>query len=110
MAICRKAYPWREIEMADRLTGIRESGRFREIPNTIKLQIIEVTRIYKGWNSMLTSLRLVFTDGKETTALSVFLRIDRKQLSLLFLGPGKGLLHPLSQTPGYARYLHPVFL
>jgi hypothetical protein len=45
MAICRRAYPWREIEMADRLTGINESGRFREIPNTTKLQIIEVTRI-----------------------------------------------------------------
>jgi len=44
MAISRKAYPWREIEMADKLTGIKESGRFREIPNTTKLQIIEVTR------------------------------------------------------------------
>jgi hypothetical protein len=45
--------------MADKLTGIKEFGRFREIPNTTKLQIIEVTRIYKGWNSILTSLKLI---------------------------------------------------
>ena len=44
MAISRKAYPWREIEMADKLTGKKESGRFREIPNTIKLAIIDVTK------------------------------------------------------------------
>ena len=78
--------------MADRLTGIRESGRFREIPNTTKLQIIEVTRIYKGWKSILTSLKLVFTRGREPTALSAFLRIDRKRLSWLFPEPGKGNL------------------
>jgi hypothetical protein len=45
MAINRNAYPWRAIEMAERLTGKKEFGRFREIPNTIKLRIIEVTRI-----------------------------------------------------------------
>ena len=44
MAISRKAHPWREIEMADRLTGTSESGRFREIPNTTKLTIIEPTK------------------------------------------------------------------
>jgi len=76
--------------MADRLTGIKESGRFREIPNTTKLQIIEVTRIYKGWNSILTSLKLVFTRGGEPIALIAFLSIDRKQLSWLFLEPDKG--------------------
>jgi hypothetical protein len=31
--------------MAERLTGKKESGRFREIPNTIKFRIIEVTRV-----------------------------------------------------------------
>ncbi len=45
MAITRKAYPCREIEMAERLTGKKESGRFREIPNTIKLRIIDVIRM-----------------------------------------------------------------
>ena len=45
MAISRNAYPCREIEMAERLTGKNESGRFREIPNTIKLRIIEGTRM-----------------------------------------------------------------
>jgi len=76
--------------MADRLTGIRESGRFREIPNTTKLQIIEVTRIYKGWNSILTSLKLGFTRGREPTGLSAFFRSDRKRLSSLFPGRGSG--------------------
>ena len=39
------AYPCREIEIAERLTGKKEFGRFKEIPNTIKLRIIDVTRI-----------------------------------------------------------------
>ena len=37
----RNAYPCREIEMAERLTGKKEFGRFREIPNTMKLSTIE---------------------------------------------------------------------
>ena len=45
MATNRNAYPWREIEIAEKLTGKKESGRFKEIPNTIKLRIIDVTRI-----------------------------------------------------------------
>ena len=39
------ANPCKEIEIAERLTGGKESGLFKEIPNTIKLQTIEVTRI-----------------------------------------------------------------
>lgn len=45
MAINRNVYPCREIEIAERLTGKKESGRFKEIPNTTKLRIIEMTRI-----------------------------------------------------------------
>ncbi len=39
----RKANPWREIEMAHKLTGKKESGRFSEIPSTKKLQIMDAT-------------------------------------------------------------------
>lgn len=45
MAISRNVYPCREIARAKRLTGKKESGRFREMANTIKLRIMEVTRI-----------------------------------------------------------------
>jgi hypothetical protein len=45
MAINRNVYPCNEIEMAKRLTGKKESGRFREIPNTKKLRIIEAIRM-----------------------------------------------------------------
>jgi hypothetical protein len=31
--------------MAERLTGEKESALFKEIPKTIKLRIIEVTRV-----------------------------------------------------------------
>ena len=41
----RNANPCKEIEIAERLTGKKESGLFKEIPNTIKLRIIETTRI-----------------------------------------------------------------
>ena len=41
IATNRNAYPCREIEIAERLTGKKESGRFKEIPNTIKLKIID---------------------------------------------------------------------
>jgi len=34
MAINRNVYPCREIAIAEKLTGKKESGRFREIPNT----------------------------------------------------------------------------
>jgi hypothetical protein len=53
MAISRNANPCKEIEIAERLTGKKESGRFKEIPNTIKLRTIDVTKIYKAWNSIL---------------------------------------------------------
>ena len=39
------ANPCKEIEIAERLTGTKESGLFIEIPNTIKLRTIEVTKI-----------------------------------------------------------------
>ena len=39
------ANPCKEIEIAERLTGKKESGLFKEIPYTIKLRTIEVTRI-----------------------------------------------------------------
>jgi hypothetical protein len=45
IAITLNANPCKEIEMAERLTGKKESGLFREIPRTIKLRIIEVTSI-----------------------------------------------------------------
>ena len=45
IATNRNAYPCREIEIAERLTGKKESARFKEIPNVIKLRIIDVTRI-----------------------------------------------------------------
>jgi len=48
MAINRKVYPCREMEIVERLTGKKEFGRFNEIPNTIKLRIIEVTNTYKA--------------------------------------------------------------
>ena len=41
----RNANPCKEIEIAERLTGKKEFGLFNEIPNTIKLQTIEATRI-----------------------------------------------------------------
>ena len=41
----RNANPCKEIEIAERLTGKKESDLFKEIPNTIKLRTIEVTRI-----------------------------------------------------------------
>ena len=44
----RNANPCKEIALAERLTGKKESGLFKEIPNTIKLQNIEATRIWKG--------------------------------------------------------------
>jgi len=44
MAISLKAYPCKEMERAERLTGKKELRRFREIPSTIKLAIIDVTR------------------------------------------------------------------
>ena len=44
----RNANPCKEIEAAKRLTGKKESGLFKEIPNTIKLQNIEATRIWKA--------------------------------------------------------------
>ena len=45
---CLNANPCKEIEIAERLTGQKEPGLFIEIPNTIKLQNIEVTRIWKA--------------------------------------------------------------
>ena len=58
--------------MADRLTGIKEFGRFREIPNTTKLQIIEVTRIYKGWNSILDLFKISFHSRRRTYSFNCF--------------------------------------
>ncbi|QPJ64350.1 MAG: hypothetical protein G3M78_02640 [Candidatus Nitrohelix vancouverensis] len=43
-ATIRKAAPWREMEMADKLTGTNELGRFIEIPKTTKLHSIDATR------------------------------------------------------------------
>ena len=40
----RNANPCKKIALAERLTGKKESGPFKEIPNTIKLRTIEVTR------------------------------------------------------------------
>ena len=40
----RNANPCKEIEIAERLTGKKESSLFKEIPNTIKLRTIEGTR------------------------------------------------------------------
>ena len=45
---CLNANPCKEIEIAERLTGKKESGLLIEIPNTTKLQSIETTRIGKG--------------------------------------------------------------
>ena len=45
IATNRNAYPCREIEIAERLTGKKESVRFKEMPNTMKFRIIDVTRI-----------------------------------------------------------------
>jgi len=45
IAINLNAYPCKEIEIAERLTGKKEFGLFKEMPNTIKLRIIEVTKI-----------------------------------------------------------------
>ena len=44
IAMSRNENPCKEIEIAERLTGKKESGLFKEIPNTIKLRTIEVTR------------------------------------------------------------------
>jgi|SaaInlStandDraft_2_1057019.scaffolds.fasta_scaffold09023_2 hypothetical protein len=44
-AIILNANPCKEIEAAERLTGKNESGLLREIPNTIKLRTIDVTKI-----------------------------------------------------------------
>ena len=41
----RNANPCKEIEIAERLTGEKESGLFKKIPYTIKLRNIEVTRM-----------------------------------------------------------------
>ncbi len=41
----RNANPCKEIAIAERLTGKKESALFKEIPNTIKLAIIEMTSI-----------------------------------------------------------------
>ena len=40
----RNANSCNKIALAERLTGKKESGLFKEIPNTIKLRTIEVTR------------------------------------------------------------------
>ena len=40
----RNANPCEKIALAERLTGEKKSGLFKEIPNTIKLRTIEVTR------------------------------------------------------------------
>jgi hypothetical protein len=37
----RNANPCKEIAIAERLTGKKESGLFKEIPNTIKLRTLE---------------------------------------------------------------------
>jgi len=47
-AKCLNANPCKEIEIAKRLTGQKESGLFIKIPNTIKLQNIEVIRTWKA--------------------------------------------------------------
>ncbi len=61
MAISRKTYPCREIEMAERLTGKNESGRLSEIPNTKKtLAIIEVTSMKNARSSIIPFPGLVW--------------------------------------------------
>ena len=45
MAMSRNVYPCKDIEIAERLTGKKESSRFKEIPYTIKLRIIKMTRV-----------------------------------------------------------------
>ena len=77
MAINRNAYPCREIEMAERLTGKKEFGRFREIPNTMKLATIEVTSVKNARSSIIPFLRLAWC-----YLLSVALR---ERYSLTFL-------------------------
>ena len=77
MAINRNAYPCREIEMAERLTGKKEFGRFREIPNTIKLAIIEATSVKNARSSIIPFHGLVWC-----YLLSVALR---ERYSLTFL-------------------------
>ncbi len=54
-AISRKAKPWKDIEIAHRLTGKNESGRFKEIPNTKKLHIIDAMRTKKALVSICFS-------------------------------------------------------
>lgn len=84
MAISRKAYPCREIEMAERLTGKKEFGRFREIPNTIKLAIIEATSV-KNARSFIIPLpglvwcylfSVVLREGYSLTFLSIPLTVS----------------------------------
>lgn len=45
MAINLNAYPCKEMEIAERLTGKKDPGRFSEIPRTKKLAIIEAISI-----------------------------------------------------------------
>ncbi len=52
-AISLNAYPCKEIEMAERMTGKNELGRLIEIPKTIKLAIIEVTRVKNAMSFIL---------------------------------------------------------
>lgn len=60
MAINRNAYPCSEIEMAERLTEKKEFGRFREIPNTMKLAIIEATSVKNARSSIIPFRGLVW--------------------------------------------------
>jgi len=73
MAISRNTYPCKEMEMAERLTGKKEFGRFREIPSTIKLATIDVTRTKNAWFSMCSSLGKFFSEECIWPALVVAL-------------------------------------
>ena len=58
MAISRNAYPCREMEVAERMTGKKESGRLSEIPKTIKLAIIEATKVKNARSSIILDSNL----------------------------------------------------
>ena len=58
MAISLNAYPCREMEVAERMTGKKDSGRLREIPKTIKLAIIEATKVKSARSSIILDSKL----------------------------------------------------